>query len=359
MSHLQHLDLNPFIHFFQDDMDDFISVLKELGELNSVQCQWQAIDMDLLLDALPPLKRIDFDADAFWTPAVGRLLLRSIDTLEYFAAAEYDELEDFFALSNVQGRVWPRMRDLEVSVVGSLSIIHAFPSLARLSITSDPPYPADILWDQSLIRDVEQLSFCISGPLPDVSRRGDAVRAVPHLSLEVGLDPEADFSYHDFDAVLRCFALRSLRSLCIEVWSSPGALSAILAALPTLLEGCSCLCYFGLRSDESGEDVNPFHLISSFFGSTSNARRLKFINLDMRGYRVYSATDTLPAVRAHLASVILSSFADNETLRVVQSAGSSWKRRRVAGCGEVREDDVDASNGLPWSLSDIAELVDA
>lgn len=79
-----------------------------------------------------------------------------------------------------------------------------------------------------------------------------------------------------------------------------------------------------------------------------------------------SATDIL--VRAYLARVIAASFADNENLHVLQiadpgTAAYSWKRQQSVRGGEVGEAvafaTVHDTSGLPWSLSDIAELIDA
>ncbi|KZV92642.1 hypothetical protein EXIGLDRAFT_836259 [Exidia glandulosa HHB12029] len=368
MSHLQHLRLDTFIRIFKDDMDDLIRALRGLDELNYIQCVRlpTSTDVALLLDALPPLKRISFSACSLSGSLLGRLLLRSIDTLEYLAADGYYALADCFVLSDVQGRVWPRMRELEVGTSVHLAVIRAFPGLTRLSMASDPAYPADILWDQSLMRNVEQLYYCMSG-IPDVTRRGDAQRVVPHLCLNIALDPEADDPSNDFYAVMRCFSLRSLRSLCLEAWSSSAAFSAVLGTLPTLLEGCLSLCYFGLRGDEQ-QKVDPYHIISSILSSTSKARRLKFVNLDVKAIWTYSDSATDILVRAHLTRVIPASFADNENLHVLQiadpgTAAYSWKRQQSVRGGEVGEAvafaTVHDTSGLPWSLSDIAVLIDA
>lgn len=255
MSHLQHLDLVPFVLMFRHFLDDFAHVLKELPEFNSVKClpsfNDTDSDVDLMLDALPPLKRLVLEFCDLSAP-LGRLLLRSIDTLECFSAYECFRIKNLFALRDMQGRVWPRMRELKISTA-SRAIVDAFPGLTRLSITYHPPDPADFLWDQSLMRNIEQLHFCVVfGTRPDVSRRGDAERVVPHLSLNV----KAEYR-NDFYTVLHCFSLRSLRSLCLDFSDLLNALCDVLGTLPSLFEACSSLCYFGLRAADREKVRRP------------------------------------------------------------------------------------------------------
>lgn len=111
--------------------------------------------------------------------------------------------------------------------------------------------------------------------------------------------------------------------------------------------------------------MDPYYFISNVLSSISKARRLKFVNLNVKA--IWNCDNG--HVRAHLSRVIPAFFADNENLRVLQIAASvtvtySWKRRQGACGGEVGEAVVftagpDTTSSLPWSLSGIAELVDA
>ncbi|KZV98151.1 hypothetical protein EXIGLDRAFT_832413 [Exidia glandulosa HHB12029] len=384
MPRLQHLDFTGLDAVLEHHMDDVVDILKGLKDLTSVKCWWideRDVDIDRMLDALPPLERLIVDADGHHLAGLHRLLLRSIDTLEYLSSQDY-ELEVFLTRSDAQGRVWRRMRELKVIHFRSTRLAHAFPNLTRLYMFGNPPEAESVLWDQNLLPRLEQLSFPLYGPLPDIALRQDHARTIPHFDLSIAPIASGHFATADFLDIMRCLNWQSLRTL--SLWISPesfGAHEAVLDTLPSVFESCSSLRYFGLASGHD-DQRDAMELVSMLHGWILKARQIRFVDVkmavilsDMDGNR-----DRDDPVHAHLAHGITTAFDTLEHLRVVQFMVSrhpdevywTWTSR-----GDSPEDGTTARNvdfravifdreseqaqdvlPLPESLSDIVDLVD-
>ncbi|KZV98175.1 hypothetical protein EXIGLDRAFT_329160 [Exidia glandulosa HHB12029] len=269
MSRLQHLDFSGLDAILEHHMDDVVATLKELKEISSVRCWWidDHVDIDRLLDALPPLKSLIVDADGHHLAGLDRLLLRSIDTLEYLSPQDY-ELEVFLGRSDAKGRVWSRMRELNLCNFRSISLAHAFPNLTRLVISLNSPEPEVFLWDQTLFPRLEQLSVPLDGEFPDLALRQDRTRTVPHLELHYSDYSTAPLPGADFLDIMRCFNWQCLRTLCLRV-SSPTAQDAVLRTLPFVFERCSSLRYFGLDGGPDDQVRLPSSVVKALLTRAS------------------------------------------------------------------------------------------
>lgn len=251
MLRLQHLDFSGFDAVLEHHMDDVVDILKQLKELKSVRCGWIDHDVviDRMLDALPPLERLSIDAEGHYMPSLDRLLLRSIGTLEYLSPQDYG-LDVFLTRSEAIGRVWSCVRELEFCT-RSPSLAHAFRNVTRLVISPNSPEDDRLLCDPTLFPHLEQLTMPLWWALPRITLRQGRTRTLPHLKLDFRIAmPFPAANYLDF---MRCFDWQSLRTLCLGM-PYLAAQDAVLGALPSLLEHCISLRYFGLDSGRDLED---------------------------------------------------------------------------------------------------------
>lgn len=249
MPRVGHLDLTALDVAFEYDPIGMVDAIAGLRYLHSIRVwRFDGFDMNVLLDRLPPMRRVDCDAAGRRLPSLERLIFRSIDTLEYLGSKYYDL--DAFLVRDAPGRVWTRMQELHVCNLKFTSMARAFVNLRRLIVTIDPVEPAYMLQDQALFPHLDQL-HCVASLSPVPALNYNKRRNLRHLQVSLDLWDIGN----TFLTTMRCFEWRALRSLDVLMQSSNYDWPIVRESLQVLLEGCSSLVYFGLTCD--WRDTNP------------------------------------------------------------------------------------------------------
>lgn len=252
MPRIEHLNFVSLDVALDYDPIGFVDAVVGLKHLHSIHLWWLVnFDINVLLDRLPPMRRIYLDSDGHHMPSLEQLILRSIDTLECLGVQDYD-LDAF--LATAPDRVWTRMQDLDVCNLFSASSASAFVNLRRLVVTVNGIEPASLLWDQKFFPRLDQLSFPAQRPASTPANR-DMCRAISHV--HVIFAPVDHYTVDDFLATMRSFEWRCLQSLYVhvqEAWGERTTIVRLREALPVILEECVSLVFFGVACDWTTSD---------------------------------------------------------------------------------------------------------